>query len=187
MRRHPNYRGGTIVDKRGYVLRYVGKDHHLADCRGYAYEHRIAAEKKLGRRLLPGEIVHHRNENKSDNSPKNLQPKQSNGIHISEHFRKRNDLQPLGAENPKITCACGCGTEMLKFDKMRRPKKYAVGHALRGRKRTWGNNSWSKLGRNRQVLHMAIMRHNRFKTKKTLMDLETAMKNCESIKGVVKL
>lgn len=30
-----------MVEPRGYVLVFVGKNHHLADCRGYAYEHRI--------------------------------------------------------------------------------------------------------------------------------------------------
>src|SRR5205809_93254 len=35
----------------GYILLFVGKDHHLADVRGYAYEHRIVAEQAIGRQL----------------------------------------------------------------------------------------------------------------------------------------
>lgn len=43
------WKGGRSIASNGYVLVRVGKKHHLADVRGYAYEHRIVAEQKLGR------------------------------------------------------------------------------------------------------------------------------------------
>lgn len=54
---NPNWKGGRSIASNGYVLIKVGTGHHLADVRGYAYEHRLVAERKLGRRLLrmPGE------------------------------------------------------------------------------------------------------------------------------------
>lgn len=58
----------------GYVLRYK-PGHHRALCganEGYVYEHILVAEKKLKRYLLPGEIVHHLDTDRSNNSPHNL-------------------------------------------------------------------------------------------------------------------
>lgn len=67
------WKGGRSVASSGYVLVRVGPGHHLADVRGYAYEHRLVAERVIGRRLQPGEVVHHRDHDKQNNSPENLQ------------------------------------------------------------------------------------------------------------------
>jgi hypothetical protein len=128
-KRHPNYKGGRIIDPRGYALVYVGKKHHLADVRGYAYEHRIVAEKKLGRHLVKGEEVHHDKSN-SDNSPDDLIICKNRAEHKALH-RKRSDLRAPGAKNPKIKCACGCGCLLRKFDSINRPRRFMIGHARR--------------------------------------------------------
>lgn len=123
-----NWRGGKSVASNGYVIVLVGKQHHLADVRGYAYEHRLVAEQKLGRRLKKGEVVHHRNGDKKDNTPDNIEIMASIAHHRQEH-RVRNDGKKLiGQANPIVQCGCGCGEWFSKFDSVNRPRKFISGH-----------------------------------------------------------
>jgi hypothetical protein len=121
------WKGGRTIASNGYVLIRVGKDHHLADVRGYAYEHRLVMENKLGRQLIKGEIVHHIDENKQNNHPDNLELKSSIKEHLENH-RKRKDLKPLDEGNYIVSCACGCGNTFMKYDDDNRPRKFVHGH-----------------------------------------------------------
>lgn len=71
-RKNPNWKGGRTIASNGYVLVKVPPGHHLADGRGYAYEHRVNAEGMLGRPLLDGERVKFRNGDRADTRPNNL-------------------------------------------------------------------------------------------------------------------
>lgn len=127
--RNPNWKGGRSIASNGYVLLKM-PGHHLADVRGYVYEHRVVAETKLGRHLVVGEVPHHINGVKTDNRPENIEV-----LTVLEHRRKHRrldrGLQNPGEPNPSATCACGCGALFQKFDNAGRPRRFVSGHNLR--------------------------------------------------------
>lgn len=73
-----NWKGGKHIDTQGYVcIRINGK---------YIREHRIIAGKILGRKLRKGEVIHHKNGNKKDNSTENIEVFASHSVHMaSQH------------------------------------------------------------------------------------------------------
>lgn len=135
--KHPRWKGGRIILSSGYVGVLVPEGHHLRMNNRYAFEHQIVAERLLGRRLKEGEIVHHKNGDKTDNRPENIEVCPSRFSHKVEHRKVGLSLRKPGESNPFISCMCGCGTRFLKFDKYGRSRKYALGHWRKGRKGGW--------------------------------------------------
>jgi len=76
------WRGGRTIDKHGYVLVKVPKDHPMATKIGYVREHRLVMAEVLGRPLTRREVVHHRNGDRADNRPENLELFASNADHL---------------------------------------------------------------------------------------------------------
>lgn len=121
------WKGGRSVASNGYVLILVGTNHHLADVRGYAYEHRLVAEEKIGRRLRDDEQVHHVDGNKENNAPENLDVLTC-AEHRFEHRTADRNLRMPGEPNPLLQCDCGCGEVFPKFDANGRPRRFVSGH-----------------------------------------------------------
>lgn len=136
--KNPNWKGGRVVASNGYVLLKMN-GHHLADVRGYVYEHRLIAEQKLGRRLRKSERPHHINGIKADNRPENIEVCKSEAHHRAAHRHVRQDLRNPDAPNPVIKCACGCGNRMRRYDKWNRPRLLIQGHQGAAKRKGVGN------------------------------------------------
>ncbi len=79
---HKGWKGGIHADKSGYVLVHF-PNHPSSNSSGYVRQHRLIAEKILGRPLLATEVVHHIDDDPANNSPENLMVFETNGQHLA--------------------------------------------------------------------------------------------------------
>jgi hypothetical protein len=130
---NPNWKGGKVVDN-GYVRIYIGNGKYKA-------EHTLVMEKKLGRKLLYSEIVHHVDESfvaRSNNDPNNLQLT-NRSDHIRHHKKGSGkgywvtfykDRQKWGLQirckDGKYRSAGNYETEEKALEAMKRYKSYHV-------------------------------------------------------------
>jgi len=82
---HPAWKGGLEVDRDGYIRRYA-PDHPWPRKTGYVLEHVRIMELRLGRRIGPTEVVHHRDHDRQNNADENLELTER-GQHSREHRR----------------------------------------------------------------------------------------------------
>jgi endogenous inhibitor of DNA gyrase (YacG/DUF329 family) len=82
MEQSPRWRGGRKHRKDGYILRKASQGHPMAG--QSVLEHRLVMEQVLGRYLEPQEVVHHIDNNPSNNAPENLRLYSSQAEHISD-------------------------------------------------------------------------------------------------------
>lgn len=69
---HQRWSSDRMLSSHGYVKVRVGRDHPLADSNGYAYEHLLVWVSAGNPRPPAGWLLHHENENKTDNRISNL-------------------------------------------------------------------------------------------------------------------
>lgn len=82
----PGWKGGRARNGRYFLL--LKPDHPCANGRGYILEHRFIMEQHLGRHLFPDEVVHHLNNNPSDNRLENLKLLRDDSEHGKMHYHK---------------------------------------------------------------------------------------------------
>lgn len=100
----PNWKGGRLTNRAGYVLVYAPQHPAAKAAKGYVLEHRLVMEQVLGRRLKRTEHVHHINGDPADNRPRNLivlSKRDHHLLHQGESFRR------FYAENPDARSANG--------------------------------------------------------------------------------
>lgn len=87
--------GRRLIDKDGYVKIFL-PDNPNAQASGWVLEHRLVMSNYIGRPLLPHEVVHHKNEIKTDNHIDNLELFSSPGQHSSHrHIPAASDEKML--------------------------------------------------------------------------------------------
>jgi hypothetical protein len=99
---NPAWKGGSYIDDKGY-RRIRMPHHHKAQQNGYVLEHVLVAERMLGRSLNPGEEVHHRNRDRADNRPENLEVFTSHREHwMREHYATVAAARDAANSRPRI-------------------------------------------------------------------------------------
>lgn len=116
-----NWKGGRIKTGDGYISVWK-PDHPNATLLGYVAEHRIVMEKHLGRLLLKTEVVHHINEDKTDNRIENLQLFESNAKHMRLH-KKFRKCKECGAPHSARGFCANCYSKKWRPS---HPKRFCV-------------------------------------------------------------
>jgi hypothetical protein len=97
------------LDTNGYIIVHC-PEHPKAmkngSFEGYVYEHVLMAEEILDRSVKEGEVVHHLDENKSNNSPDNLLIL-SNPMHVKLHgWLNKHEIKPKEKQEERIRLGC---------------------------------------------------------------------------------
>ena len=87
----PGWKGGRSKDFHGYIIVH-SPNHPNKNNKGYIREHRLVMEKHLGRYLTKKEIVHHEDEDRSNNKLENLKLFKNKAAHTKHHRALKKEL-----------------------------------------------------------------------------------------------
>ena len=110
---------GSTYARRGYVREKVGIDgraHHRADKYGWVFQHILVAEEKYGIPITRDFTIHHRNGNRSDNSPANLE------LRVGNHG-KCADVAPALIANEEVWGLIVEHADRLGYDFVKREER----------------------------------------------------------------
>ena len=117
----------SVQDKSLKYFYFMDKNHLLGDKKGRVLLHRHIMSLKLGRWLLPNEIVHHIDGNRENNEITNLELT-SRSIHAKMHNKKlkekicpicKKDFQPRYSSQKYCSKSCSnykCGNSLCKIN-----------------------------------------------------------------------
>lgn len=88
---NPAYNGGRYLCNGYYAI--FSPDHPNCTGSGIILEHRLVMEKKIGRYLKKTEVVHHKDEDRINNDPDNLQLFKNNSEHMKFHAKLKKGLK----------------------------------------------------------------------------------------------
>ncbi len=94
-KRPSNWKGSTIAAG-GYIyVRIEPQDpmSGMATKEGYVMEHRLVVARQIGRPLSPREVVHHKDSNRQNNDPLNLELLPSQSEHMKIHMTPERAIE----------------------------------------------------------------------------------------------
>lgn len=103
----------------GYIIKYMPEHPRTIGNSGSVYEHILIAEQKLGRSLKEGEVVHHIDENRSNNNPDNLLVFKTKADHTRFHKTGIKILEGDVYISPENICI-DCGKIIDNHTKVQR-------------------------------------------------------------------
>jgi len=127
--------------KGGYAYSKM-EDHHFANSLGYVLEHRLVWERHNNAILLPWADVHHINEVKTDNKPKNL-----NAMMHGQHSTYHNIGNQYKKKDMSSRQCCDCSR---KYTRLRKGKYYDWYSAPNGFRCFWCYNTIRKRNKRRE-------------------------------------
>jgi len=122
IRGHMHRGGGRTTHSEGYAL-ILKWGHPRANTKGYVYEHVLVVEAKIGRYLNTQEVVHHIDEDKTNNATENLLLCKDH----SEHMRVHAEARAIAACGNKDWRPCRfCG----KYDRLDNMYAHPTNHSF---------------------------------------------------------
>ena len=140
----PRPRRRRPLSDKGNYTQLFRPDHPEANSMGYVREHRVVAESVLGRPLRPGEVVHHKDGDPTNNRPENLEVFPSLGEHRRFHNLERSSAGKLHAldneallalyllHGSTVKLAAAYGTSAATVGRLLRRRGFRLGKGRRG-------------------------------------------------------